>query len=216
MISKEEMYEFASQIAGITDSDLEAYRCGGKAKMKKKSGGGNILDDVKNVFTPVRKQIDKKLKEKTSSPASGSVADNIKNSKKVKPGSHNYGKEEEAMRVKALKERDRDRKVHPNWYDNNGNYIGPENDTNENTRQPWMKKSKKAEGGYLSNKRFSNRKPLEPPTRMVNDSTKVDYSKPHLKNYLSVPENDPIARWSKEPTRMNPANYLKKSRKNNK
>ena len=38
MISKEEMYDFASQIAGITDADLEAYKCGGKTK-KKQSGG---------------------------------------------------------------------------------------------------------------------------------------------------------------------------------
>ena len=35
MISKEEMYEFASQIAGITDSDLEAYRGGGKTTKRK-------------------------------------------------------------------------------------------------------------------------------------------------------------------------------------
>jgi len=34
MISKEEMYEFASQIAGITESDLEAYKCGGKTRKK--------------------------------------------------------------------------------------------------------------------------------------------------------------------------------------
>lgn len=35
MISKEEMYEFASQIAGITDSDLEAYRGGGKTTKRR-------------------------------------------------------------------------------------------------------------------------------------------------------------------------------------
>jgi hypothetical protein len=34
MISKEEMYDFASQIAGITESDLEAYKCGGKTRKK--------------------------------------------------------------------------------------------------------------------------------------------------------------------------------------
>ena len=32
MISKEEMYDFASQIAGITDADLQQYKCGGKTK----------------------------------------------------------------------------------------------------------------------------------------------------------------------------------------
>lgn len=32
MISNEEMYEFASQIAGITDADLQQYKCGGKTK----------------------------------------------------------------------------------------------------------------------------------------------------------------------------------------
>ena len=40
MISKEEMYDFASQIAGITESDLEAYKCGGKTR--KKQFGGNM------------------------------------------------------------------------------------------------------------------------------------------------------------------------------
>lgn len=42
MISNEEMYEFASQIAGITDSDLQQYKCGGKAKMKKDCGGAKL------------------------------------------------------------------------------------------------------------------------------------------------------------------------------
>lgn len=32
MISNEEMYEFASQIAGITDDDLKQYKCGGRMK----------------------------------------------------------------------------------------------------------------------------------------------------------------------------------------
>ena len=40
MISKEEMYDFASQIAGISDSDLQQYKCGGKTK--KKACGGNM------------------------------------------------------------------------------------------------------------------------------------------------------------------------------
>lgn len=51
MISKEEMYEFASQIAGITDADLEAYRCGGKTK--KKESGGKVNN--KNKVTQVGK-----------------------------------------------------------------------------------------------------------------------------------------------------------------
>ena len=51
MISKEEMYEFASQIAGITDADLEAYRCGGKTK--KKEAGGKVNN--KNKVTQVGK-----------------------------------------------------------------------------------------------------------------------------------------------------------------
>lgn len=42
MISKEEMYDFASQIAGITDADLQQYKCGGKTKMKKDCGGSKI------------------------------------------------------------------------------------------------------------------------------------------------------------------------------
>lgn len=39
MITNEEMYNFASQIAGIKDSDLEIYKCGGKAKKKMEDGG---------------------------------------------------------------------------------------------------------------------------------------------------------------------------------
>ena len=42
MISKEEMYDFASQIAGITDSDLQQYKCGGKTKMKKNCSGAKM------------------------------------------------------------------------------------------------------------------------------------------------------------------------------
>lgn len=48
MISKQEMYEFASQIAGITESDLEVYKCGGKTR--KKQFGGNMR------HTPSKKQ----------------------------------------------------------------------------------------------------------------------------------------------------------------
>lgn len=48
MISNEEMYEFASQIAGITDEDLKQYKCGGR--MKKDCGGAKIkLQDGKKV-----------------------------------------------------------------------------------------------------------------------------------------------------------------------
>lgn len=50
MISNEEMYEFASQIAGITDSDLQQYKCGGKTKMKKDCGGAKMkLQEGKKV-----------------------------------------------------------------------------------------------------------------------------------------------------------------------
>ena len=46
MITNEEMYNFASQIAGIKDSDLEIYKCGGKAKKTKKmEKGGKGNDD---------------------------------------------------------------------------------------------------------------------------------------------------------------------------
>lgn len=38
MISNEEMYDFASQIAGITDADLQQYKCGGKTKKKEEGG----------------------------------------------------------------------------------------------------------------------------------------------------------------------------------
>ena len=62
MISKEEMYEFASQIAGITDADLEAYKCGGKTK--KKAGGGNIFDKVKRAVTPINKQINSEVQKR--------------------------------------------------------------------------------------------------------------------------------------------------------
>lgn len=62
MISKEEMYEFASQIAGITDADLEAYKCGGKTK--KKAEGGNIFDKVKGAVTPIKKQINSEVQKR--------------------------------------------------------------------------------------------------------------------------------------------------------
>ena len=62
MISKEEMYEFASQIAGITDADLEVYRCGGKTK--KKAEGGNIFDKVKRAVTPINKQINSEVQKR--------------------------------------------------------------------------------------------------------------------------------------------------------
>lgn len=42
MISKEEMYDFASQIAGITESDLEAYKCGGKTRKVHKMQYGDV------------------------------------------------------------------------------------------------------------------------------------------------------------------------------
>lgn len=64
MISKEEMYEFASQIAGITDSDLEAYRCGGKTKKKK--DGGNV--------TQKRHQVKLTGKEEPYVPKAGPAA----------------------------------------------------------------------------------------------------------------------------------------------
>ena len=74
MISNEEMYEFASQIAGITDSDLQQYKCGGKTKKKacggkteknacgskmKKSQSGSVLKNIKNKYE------DMKMKAKT-------------------------------------------------------------------------------------------------------------------------------------------------------
>lgn len=66
MISKEEMYEFASQIAGITDADLEAYKCGGKAKKPKKmqhgqsiksAGDGTLFEKVKNAGKQVANEV---------------------------------------------------------------------------------------------------------------------------------------------------------------
>lgn len=45
MISNEEMYEFASQIAGITDNDLQQYKCGGKAKKMKKDCKGAKMEE---------------------------------------------------------------------------------------------------------------------------------------------------------------------------
>ena len=45
MISNEEMYEFASQIAGISDSDLQQYKCGGKTKKMQK---GKKVDEDAN------------------------------------------------------------------------------------------------------------------------------------------------------------------------
>lgn len=47
MISNEEMYEFASQIAGITDEDLKQYKCGGR--MKKDDGG--VLSKAQKLFS---------------------------------------------------------------------------------------------------------------------------------------------------------------------
>ena len=52
MISKEEMYEFASQIAGITDADLEAYKCGGKTKKKAIGGKVNNKNKVTQSKSP--------------------------------------------------------------------------------------------------------------------------------------------------------------------
>lgn len=46
MISKEEMYDFASQIAGITESDLEVYKCGGKAHKTKKHEKGTKINNI--------------------------------------------------------------------------------------------------------------------------------------------------------------------------
>ena len=48
MITNEEMYNFASQIAGIKDSDLEIYKCGGKAKKTKKMEKGGKGNDNGN------------------------------------------------------------------------------------------------------------------------------------------------------------------------
>lgn len=61
MISKEEMYEFASQIAGITDADLEAYKCGGKAK--KKAEGGWLTKKVNSSMQRVKERV--KMEEDT-------------------------------------------------------------------------------------------------------------------------------------------------------
>ena len=59
MITNEEMYNFASQIAGIKDSDLEIYKCGGKAKKTKKmEKGGKGNDDGED-----REWLNKTLKD---------------------------------------------------------------------------------------------------------------------------------------------------------
>ena len=60
MISKEEMYDFASQIAGITDADLQQYKCGGKTKKMKKDCGGAKLQ-AGNKFKQVQQNA--KLKQ---------------------------------------------------------------------------------------------------------------------------------------------------------
>lgn len=69
MISKEEMYEFASQIAGITDADLEAYKCGGKTK--KKAEGGNILNKIKGAVASVNSEVQKRKSKKSTDSFSG-------------------------------------------------------------------------------------------------------------------------------------------------
>lgn len=48
MISNEEMYEFASQIAGIKDTDLQIYKTGGKTK--KDCGGAKLKLQDGNKF----------------------------------------------------------------------------------------------------------------------------------------------------------------------
>ena len=61
MISNEEMYEFASQIAGITDNDLQQYKCGGKTKksVKKMEEGKKIGElGVKNLKNLKNKSFD--------------------------------------------------------------------------------------------------------------------------------------------------------------
>ena len=75
MITNEEMYNFASQIAGIKDSDLEIYKCGGKAKKKMEDGGKSpkkkLADDANETaykgeqeFTP--EEVAKRTKENSN------------------------------------------------------------------------------------------------------------------------------------------------------
>ena len=93
MISNEEMYEFTSQIAGISDSDLQQYKCGGKAKKVKKAEEGNIASRLKKGY---EKTMDKMstLKSKVDSDVTS------------------------AESIAKLKE---DKKRNPNKYDSRGN-----------------------------------------------------------------------------------------------
>lgn len=63
MITNEEMYNFASQIAGIKDSDLEIYKCGGKAKKTKKMEKGGKGNDDGNDDGEDREWLNKTLKD---------------------------------------------------------------------------------------------------------------------------------------------------------
>lgn len=130
MISKEEMYEFASQIAGITDADLEAYRCGGKTKTKKMSEGNNIFKKIKKgvteAVTPVKTQVEKIKKNKTI---------NIE----TYPGTT------KDVQGKANQLR-QERLQHPERFNENGSRKYNKNDdlpTNEDKKQDWMRKKPK-------------------------------------------------------------------------
>lgn len=69
MISKEEMYDFASQIAGISDSDLQQYKCGGKTKKEacggktKKMEKGDKADANDNAAVKPGEKVDPYLKK---------------------------------------------------------------------------------------------------------------------------------------------------------
>ena len=134
MISKEEMYEFASQIAGITDADLEAYRCGGKTKTKKMSEGDNIFKKIKKgvteAFTPIQTQIDKEIEKRKRN---GII--NIET----------YPGMTKDVQEKADQLR-RERQQHPERFNENGSRKYNKNNdlpTNEDVKQDWMKKKRK-------------------------------------------------------------------------
>lgn len=81
MISNEEMYEFASQIAGISDSDLQQYKCGGKAKKVKKAEEGNIASRLKKGY---EKTMDRMSTLKSKVDSDITAAESIKKLKEDK------------------------------------------------------------------------------------------------------------------------------------
>lgn len=127
MISKEEMYEFASQIAGITDADLEAYKCGGKTK--KKAEGGNIFDKVKRVATPIKKQINSEVQKRKPKKLMDSF-----------PGTSDEATKRQQDQLREEKYK------HPERFNEDGSRKYNKNNdlpTNEDVKQDWMKKKRK-------------------------------------------------------------------------